>query len=194
MYTANEKRQRAIEYVILGTSHLVQESVELEESVVRVLSQFRIRVVAEENSYDIASTAGRRVSKRLGLSYIQIDPSPSEWAELGIDREMSIRGQSPDRRDVRLSHADDVREKVWLDRIAASTTGARVLVVCGYLHVDYLAQKVEERGGTVVERLAFPGELLCRKPDMVLSPTELNEYMRKRLEVGWGADGPPLAN
>ncbi|MGC9996987.1 MAG: hypothetical protein ABSE79_16845 [Terriglobia bacterium] len=164
------------EYLIIGTSHWVQESSELEDTVVRA-ARHGVALIVEENTYDIASTSARRAAKRQGIAYLQVDPSPAEWAELGIEREMDLRDRCLQQEDVRLSHADDLREELWLSRIDAAQFLGRVLVVCGYLHVDFLAKKVEERGGTVAEKSTFPADLLARKPTTVLSQAELEDYV-----------------
>src|SRR5579875_3198410 len=72
---------------------------------------------------------------------------PQEWPDHGIECEMRIRANFQTDRDIRLSHADSAREKFWLKKIEANMDGGSVLVICGYLHVNFLAQKVEERGG-----------------------------------------------
>lgn len=60
----------------------------------------------------------------------------------------------------------------------------RVLIICGYLHLDFLAHGVGERGGMVVEKGTFPPELRDRRPTIVLSPAELEEYLKKQREAG----------
>lgn len=174
-----------VEYVILGTSHLVQESGELEEAVEAAAANHGIVLIAEENPYDIDSTAARQVARSRDIPYLQVDPSPSEWALLEIDREMDLRNQCFQREDVRLSHADNVRENLWLKRIEASAKHGRVIVICGYLRVDFFAEKVRKQGGRVVDKSTFPPNLLGTKPEKVLNPTELEELAR----TGQGA-GP----
>jgi hypothetical protein len=170
------------EYVIIGTSHWVQESNELEGVVVRAARQ-GVTLIAEENPYDIDSTSARRAAQRQGIAYLQVDPSPAEWAGLGIAREMNLRDGPLQGEDVRLSHADAVREGFWLEKIEASMNRGRVLIICGYLHLHFLTQRVEERGGKVVEKSTFPPQLGSRKPTLVLSPAELEAYLRNRGEA-----------
>lgn len=165
-------------YVILGTSHLIQESSEFEQAVHQACHKHSVEVLAEENTYSIESTAARRASKRLCIPYLQVDPYPSEWVALEIDYEMSIRQQLQGQQDIRLSHADDVRERVWLNRIEAGAKGKCVLVICGYLHVDFFAEKVREHGGQVLEKGTLPTELGGRKPEKILSLVELEEHAK----------------
>ncbi len=108
----------------------------------------------------------------LHVPYLQIDLLPHEWREYGIDREMKARGDAGCLQglDVRLSNADAIREDFWLKRIEERFEGGRMLVVCGYLHLDYLAAKVHERGGKMLDKRTFPPELVGRKPDKVFCP------------------------
>jgi hypothetical protein len=98
--------------------------------------------------------------------------------------EMRRGAQCLQEHDVRLSHADAVREDFWLERIEAGIERGGVLIICGYLHLDFLAQKIGKRGGKVVEKSTFPVELLAREPTIILSPDELEEYLRKSSEAG----------
>jgi hypothetical protein len=91
---------------------------------------------------------------------------------------MNLRNDEPSLagQDCRLSHADAVREDFWLETIETSMDRGRVLIVCGYLHVDFLTRRVGEHGSIVVEKSTFPPDLRDRRPTMVLSPAELEEY------------------
>jgi hypothetical protein len=93
---------------------------------------------------------------------------------MSVRRRPSLQGQ-----DVRFSHADTVREEFWLARIEASVEGGRVLIICGYLHSDFLVQRIRDRSGMVLEVSAFPENLRGRKPDLVLGQAELEEYLTK---------------
>jgi len=106
----------------------------------------------------------------------QIDLSPVSDRRVS---DPSLAGQ-----DCRLSHADAVREGFWLEKIEASVDRGPVLIVCGYLHVDFLTQRVGERGSIVVEKSTFPPDLSDRRPTMVLSPAELEEYLKRHREAG----------
>ena len=166
-----------IEYVILGTSHGIQDSPKFEKPVMDAIQKHTIRLVAEEHPVDTASMVCI-TTKRLHIPYLQVDLFPQEWAVHGIDREMKIRERFLGGQDVRLSHADPVRENFWLEKIEASIDRGPVLIICGYLHLDFLAENILERGHKVVEISAFPAELLDRKPTKILSPAELDEYLR----------------
>jgi hypothetical protein len=167
-----------IEYVILGTSHPdMQDSTKFGRPVMETIQNHSINLVAEEHNCDSISMACV-TTKHLHIPYLQIDLFPQEWAEHGIDREMKLREQLPKDQDIRLSRADGVREDFWLEKIEASLNYGRVLVVCGYLHVDFLALRVERRGGTVLEKNTFPTELLDRKPEKILNLADLEKLIR----------------
>ena len=172
------EERSVIEYVILGTSHWVQESSDLEEVLVAVTSKHDIHLIAEENTYHIEATSARRASSRQGIGYVQVDPPPADWAGLRIKREMDLRDQRLHGEDVRLSHADSVREDLWLEKIETKIRNGRVLVVCGYLHVDFLTQKMQDRGHSVVEKAFFPEDLRSRKPEKVLDQAAMEALVR----------------
>jgi len=71
------------------------------------------------------------VAKRLDILYLQIDLYREEWAVHNIGKEMTVRERILQGYDVRLSHADAVREQLWLERIEASLDRGRVLVIFG---------------------------------------------------------------
>jgi hypothetical protein len=79
--------------------------------------------------------------------------------------------------DVRLSHADSVRENTWLDKIEKELKHGRVLIVCDYLHVYFLADNILNRGAILREQNAYPVDLLRRTPEKTFTPTELRDYL-----------------
>jgi len=177
------KRRQMIEYEILETSHEIQDSSDFEKPVMDGIGKHSIRLVAEEYPFLIASMVCV-TTKRLHIPYLQVDLLPQEWPAYKIDREMEMRKQFLQGQDCRLSHADAIREGVWLEKIEASMDGGPVLVICGYLHVDFVYQKVGERGGRVLKKSTFPPDLLDRRPTIVLSPAELEEYLKNQREAG----------
>jgi hypothetical protein len=172
-----------IEYVILGTSHQIQDSSKFEKPVMDAIGKYSIKLVAEEYTCDNASMVCV-TTKRLHIPYLQVDLYPQEWAACKIDWEMGMREQFLQGQDCRLTHADAVREGFWLEKIEASVDRGIVLIVCGYLHLDFLAQRIGGRGGRVVEKSTFPAHLRGSRPTMVLSPAELEDYLKKQGEAG----------
>lgn len=167
---------RTLEYVILATSHEVQDTPKIKECLWNALKKHSIRLIAEEFPCDTISVACN-IAKRLHIPYLQIDLFPDERRSKGIDDELTAREKHLTGRDIRLSHADAIREDFWLEKIEDSLNRGPVLIICGYLRADFLEQRVRERGNSVNEKIAFPSELVGRNPSAVLSPTELERYL-----------------
>lgn len=168
-----------IEYVILGTSHPTQDSSRFEKPIQDAIEKHSIGLVAEEYTCNTVSRASD-VTKRLHIPYLQVDLFPQGWATHNVNREMKLRQEFLQGQDIRLSYADAVREEFWLATVEACADRGRVLVICGCLHTGFLARRVEQRGGKVAERSAFPPELGERRPNKILSPDELEDYVNKR--------------
>jgi hypothetical protein len=64
--------RQMIEYVILGTSHLTQDTPEFEKPVMDAIGKHSIRLVAEEFPFLIASNVCV-TTKRLHIPYLQVD-------------------------------------------------------------------------------------------------------------------------
>ncbi len=136
-----------------------------------------IRLIAEEYPFDTISVACN-LAKRLHIPYLQIDLFPEELASNGIRDELEARRNHLGDQDVRLSHADGIREVFWLETIEQHVDRGPALIICGYLHLDFLEQRVKDRGGAVKDRIAFPPDLIGRKPSAVLNPTELERCVK----------------
>jgi hypothetical protein len=167
-----------INYAIFGTSHDLQDCPQFEQPLIETIQEHRITLIAEEYPFDIASAVSV-VAGRLQIPYLQVDLFPSEWAAYDIDWEMKIRVDAPClvNADVRLSHADSVRENIWLDKIEKKLKHGRVLIVCGYLHVHFLADNIQNGGAILLGQSAYPVDLLRRTPEKIFSPTELRDYL-----------------
>jgi len=170
------------EYLILGTSHTSQDSLQLESSAVALIDKYKISLVAEEYPCDDKSRVCAMAARR-HIPYLQVDLFPDEWSAHGIDWEMRTRSNAPCLQgiDVRLSHADSVREHFWLDKVESAL--GRALIICGYLHLDFLAGSIRAGGGIVVDKCAFPSSLLGTTPTLTLSPDELTKYLREHCDV-----------
>jgi hypothetical protein len=79
-----------IEYVMLGTSHCIQDSLELDKPVRDAISTHAIRLIAEEYPHDSASRVCV-TAKRLHIPYLQIDLYPDEQIRHNIDQEIKKR-------------------------------------------------------------------------------------------------------
>jgi len=176
-----------MKYVILGTSHHVQESSQLVECAEAIIDKYAIDLIAEEYPFDIQSKACA-LAERRNIPYAQIDLFDNEWAAYGIDWEMKARrdAASLQNDDVRLSHADSIRESFWVDKIEGSLKDGLVLIICGYLHLDFLATNIQARGDKVAEKCTYPPSLLGRTPTKTLTRDGLREYLRERCGVAKG--------
>jgi hypothetical protein len=116
------------QYFLLGTSHECQDEAVAMKAMAEVLGGRAIGCVAEEYPFDTKSKA-RELAEANRLPWIQVDPLPGEWRGLGIEAELDLRQNLFPHSDVRLAHADAVRERIWLDRIEADAGDRRVLLV-----------------------------------------------------------------
>jgi hypothetical protein len=172
-----------IEYVILGTPHPLQGSDECGQRVQELIKKHAVDLVAEEYPFTLDSKVCCK-AKSLGRQYLQVDALPNECRNLGIDAELDKRARAAclQGRDVRFSHADSLREQFWLEKIEKKIQRGRVLIVCGYLHSNFLAEKIRERGSRLLEIDAFPQGLLGSQPEEIFTPAELDEYLKKHGE------------
>ena len=171
-----------IEYVIFGTSHVIQESLQFANQVEKCIRECEITLVAEEFPFEIVSKV-HAVATSLNIPYLQIDLFPYDWRTYHIDYEMAMRLDAGCLAglDVRLSHADEVREELWLQKIEKNIERRRVLIVCGYLHLHYLAIKINNRGDKILDQKTYPSDLLNRTPDKIFTLMELREYLENNL-------------
>ena len=158
-------------YVILGTSHSIQcrwkgaseseaKLIEGLDAIVRELAvRHGITLIAEEAPHDVPAVA-RQASADMGLQYLQVEMLPSEYGRYGIRQEMDMlaAANSKMNADYRCPHADDIRERYWLDKAEGHPSAGRVLLVCGYAHAAFLAAKVCDRGKAGLA-VFFPQEL-----------------------------------
>ena len=94
-----------MEYAILGTSHTVWDSGQLESSAAAIIRKYKIRLIAEEYPSDDQSRICA-MAKRRHIPYLQIDLFGDEWKMHEIDWEMRMRTDSAclQNLDIRLSH------------------------------------------------------------------------------------------
>jgi hypothetical protein len=109
------------------------------------------------------------ITKDWDISYLEINMLTQEAEAAGILDEVGRRydqelEKNPNS-EVRLCHADDIRENFWLDKIER-TKVTPVLVVCGWAHTGFLGRKVRARYH-MAEEIYFPtclreGKIECR--------------------------------
>jgi hypothetical protein len=177
----------------LGTSHQIQcrwgdastkeakLSEELRFIVRELLARYSITLIAEEAPHDVPTVA-RLVSNETQLPYLQVDMPSGEYERYGIRSEMDMVATLNSRGDAdyRCPHADDIRENSWLEKLEQSPSARRVLLVCGYAHTKFVAQKVRDRD-CVAEELFFPAELRERKIVVAVNPAFRNAMGQNRL-------------
>ena len=129
------------------------------------IDKYAIRLIAEEHLLDTHSMAFN-IAVHRHIPYLQIDIFEDEQRKFEVFDELRKRPSDLKRQGEgvqlvchRLSHADGVREDFWLNKIEASIERGCVLIICGYLHVYFLAEKAESRGCRVVKKMFFPKEL-----------------------------------
>jgi len=140
-------------------------------------------LIAEEYPFLIQSKISR-IAAELDIAYLQIDMHAAEQVAAGIDHELRKSEACAHGGDFRLSRADDLREESWLNKIEQSIDHGCVLIVCGCLHVHFLAQKAEGRGARVAARIFFPSNLPDGSRIRALSPDELDELLKKQCQAG----------
>ena len=145
-------------YVILGTCHSIQwrpkdvtpsecELIDGLDSLIHALvSKYRIKLIAEETlGPGSPPTVACPIANDAKIPYREIDMLRDELKAAGIleavDRRYDQRSGGNPNSEVRLCHADDIRENSWLDKIEQMKLSP-VLVVCGWAHTGSLARKV----------------------------------------------------
>jgi hypothetical protein len=159
-------------YVILGTSHDIQwaggapspsvrKDIDGLKSTIRgLIAKYKVKLIAEETlGPNSPPTVAREIANSEKICYREIDMSRDEVEAAGIleelERRYDQRSEENPNSEVRMCHADDIRENSWLDVIEQMKL-TPVLVVCGWAHTDFLASKVRARQYVVAEGICFP--------------------------------------
>lgn len=165
--------------VILGTCHDIQwaggapspsvrKDIDGLKSTIRgLIAKYKVKLIAEETlGPNSPPTVAREIANDEKICYREIDMPRDELEVAGIREETDRRYQSSlstsPNTEIRLCHADDIRENFWLDKIEG-TKATPVLVVCGWAHTGFLARKVRARHCVVAEDIYFPPFLRERK-------------------------------
>lgn len=163
-----------IDFVLLGTSHCCQESPDFLACVERTIRNYSIALIAEEFNFDASiRSAVNGLAAQSKIPYLQIDIPVEDWAKFDIEIEMSYREQHLRGKDYRLRHADDIRENYWIDQIENYPAKGTTLIICGYLHIQYLAEKIQMRKYQTRELKFYPEGLAARSPERILEPDKL---------------------
>lgn len=160
---------------LIGTSHHYQYGVgakrgkaactEAQEGAFREFIRSKAlachaEAIAEELNEEGLREAGKPVSvlqalaKELGLRHLFCEPDKTERAELGVAEEALIRSlawmndQSEAEVQAQLEKQFQIRETVWLQRLASLSVGP-VLFVCGANHVSSFSARLAANGASV---------------------------------------------
>lgn len=153
---------------VLGTDHNLQRSdAGLRHKITSIISSNRaISLIAEECSDPNQITVAREIVQESNglISWCCVDMTDEDRKKAGIYERLCIRpklkfhpetGLDEDPR-IYFRHADGVREEFWLDRIADAQPRDEVLIVCGWMHLEFLADKATKRGWSVSKGFYIP--------------------------------------
>jgi hypothetical protein len=146
--------------LLLGLNHELQwkdPTGDLKKFLGQQFKSSSIGLVAEE-ARSLPTTVAQRLASQYDKPWMDIDLSSADLKLAGIYDELQKRRHLPidpsvnsDRREEYLPNADGIRETEWVRRILSHRVDL-VLCLFGFLHVDPLKQKLEEKG-CCVERL-----------------------------------------
>ena len=116
------------------------------ELVLRKLVRDRTVDLIGEETYPEKNTIAKKVANRLGLRWEAIEMSLKARDELGITEDQNNR---PHGNETRVS-SDGIREEFMVWKSLHKAGGAQsILIICGRMHKDAVAQKFREAGHKV---------------------------------------------
>jgi len=140
--------------LLLGLNHELQwkdPTGDLKKFLGQQFKNSSIGLVAEE-ARSLPTTVAQRLASQYDKPWMDIDLSSADLKLAGIYDELQKRRHLPidpsvssDRREEYLPNADGIRETEWVRRILSHRVDL-VLCLFGFLHVDPLRQKLEEKG------------------------------------------------
>ena len=153
----------SVKVILLGLNHELQwkdPTGHLREIVADRLRSASVDLVAEEAT-GLPTTVAQRVACEVNKPWINIDMSRADRMLAGIDETLIARPDGPllvfDPFEIigsRLSYLpkeDGIRETEWLSRIFKQRAEV-VLCLCGFIHIDPFAKKLEEKGCSVEQQ------------------------------------------
>lgn len=151
--SALESTQCAMNLIIIGTEHDLQDSDSYLKDLVASLSESeQVTLIGEEHAFSSISVA-RQVAQSKGIPWVQIDMDAGERRKAGIEdkllNRMQIRYEADGTVTSRLRYApkeDGIREEFWLQRIATPQAEGPTLLVCGALHARKVSEKANQKG------------------------------------------------
>jgi hypothetical protein len=166
-----------MQYIILGTAHELQpRHPGLKAIVLNLAKANAVKLIAEEVREGCREdSVAAKVAKLLGLPRrVLIDMTKAERTEAGINdaldnRPRFVRDEKGKEvldnngdfiaRRCYLRHADGIREEHWLNRVEEIRPQGNVLIICGYMHRNFLAEKIKKRCDEVLRIAIFPPHL-----------------------------------
>ena len=171
-----------VNLIILGIDHRLQpRDLMLKQKISELCKGFQVTLIAEEFRPGEVSVAGEAAEECGIAPPLQVDMEADERERAGIagvlsryevprsysyDVTLAEKPWPPPKRPY-LKKADGIREEYWLRKIEAATNNTRTLLVCGSMHVDFVAKKAEARGHSVMAKGFFPEELQLPKFETV---------------------------
>ena len=139
-------------FVVIGTDHRFQHS---EAGLSGLLQGWIVLhypepliAIAEEHHKDIGNTSVAQVlAEKHGLHWCNLDMTPKEKQDAGIFEDQRSRPSTTAR-----VCSDDIREDAWVGKLTQPGSGT-VLVICGFLHLESLVQKLRDKGHGVDKRV-----------------------------------------
>lgn len=160
--------------VVLGTDHGLQpRDLMLKHKILGLCKEFQVTLIAEEFRPGEVSVASEAAEECGIAPQLQVDMNSEERKLARIDavlRRYEIpRSYSydvtlgeatwPPPKRPYLKKADGIREEHWLNKIESALDNMKTLLVCGSMHVDFVAQKAEARGHLLIAKRFFPEKL-----------------------------------
>jgi hypothetical protein len=146
-----------VKIILLGLNHELQwkdPGGHLRQTLTHVISNSGVDLVAEEAT-GLPTTVAQRLAFTLDKPWIDIDMSKADRTLAGIHEALTDRQTHPidpyqniGSTCLYLSHEDGIREAEWLSRILRHRVHV-VLCLCGFMHLDPFARKLEEKGCSI---------------------------------------------
>jgi hypothetical protein len=171
-----------LSYHILGTEHSRQRrDPRLKTKLQGIIGGNRIKLVAEEIDVNLADAQQKSVARDLAKAHTPEIP----WVPMGMtfkqEEDAGIRNALDhafklQRKEINAyaKRANDFRENCWLNHIEQECekqgiSDGTVLIICGYNHRDFLAEKVRRLGIKEIDLDEYPDGLGKRLDKLVMT-------------------------
>jgi hypothetical protein len=166
-----------LDYYIIGTTHLLQEKpaidTSLRDKLAEIASKRHIVLIAEETLPE-TQTYGRELadSQNPIIPWLPMDMTQAEKESAGIADDLDAALQLNEAAHYscqKIEHypqrAHAVREASWLNKIQATCkanqiTKGTILITCGRLHSESLANRARNSGIKTIKTIEWPSGLM----------------------------------